>query len=144
MERKNRGVTLASMAIMIIIMIIIATVSVVVGTKIILEAKEEKREENLLAVKNAVIREAAKASMSGVITPGGYEFIGTQNPLLQSASGTRNAGENWYLLDSNDLEELGIEGVSENYVVNYKLQVAILLTNEEDIFELIELYENDD
>ena len=52
----------------------------------------------------------------------------------------KNIGEDWYYLDEAALKEMGIEYANETYVVNYKLNVVIALSEEPNIHEKIEYY----
>lgn len=150
MKIKNEnGVTLVTVIIMIVVMSIIAYVSIVGGVKVLREAKAQVRESNLADVKAVVNREAAKAATAGVFTPANAKLYGIKNAEIEgmrySEEGVQEAviktiGEDWYLLDSEALNEMGIEYIDENYVVNYKLNVVIPLSSTENIHDEIEKY----
>ncbi len=147
--KSERGITLVTMVIMIVIMAIIATVSIVGGVSVIREAKDNVNKTNLAEVQNAVNKEAAKASTSGVLTPANVKHPGQRNYELKStiysgdgtvAEITKKIGEDWYYLDEAALSELGVEYANEDYVVNYKLNAVIPVSTTEDIHSQIDYY----
>ncbi|MBQ9267659.1 MAG: hypothetical protein IJ217_05225 [Clostridia bacterium] len=140
--KKENGVTLASVVITVIVIILISSTSIIVGNRLILEAKEQKQQENYQTVLDAVRREAAKASTGGVISPKTYEYIGTKAPIIgrDSDGNPVDAGEDWYLLDQSALEELGIKKVQNTYLANYSLGVVIDVSATEDIAAEINKY----
>lgn len=116
--KKNQGVTLVSMIIMIIMIAIIASVSVINGTKTVKEAKEQQREQNLANVKAVVSRISIQDGTEGSLTPANHKVYGT--PAGNVWTVEDDSLNDWYILEKNDLEEMGIEYVDETYVVNYK------------------------
>lgn len=140
--KRNYGITLVSIIIMVIVMMIIAGISVVVGNKVVIEAREKRAEQNLITVKAAINREISKAAMSGIITPGGYNYAGVKDPVLESTGGIQiTAGEDWYLLDTSSLKQIGVEEIEEKYLVNYILNAVIPLSTTKDIMEAIRKHE---
>ncbi len=149
--KNQNGVTLVTMIVMVIVIAIIASVSIMGGVSVLREAKGNVAEENLATVKAVVSREAAKASTGGVLTPANATFYGIENARLEGirydVTGNpeqviQNIGDDWYLLDEDALEEMGVEYANEEYVVNYKLNVVIPLSSVENIHEQIEMYNN--
>lgn len=140
--KSQKGVTLATVVLIVVVMVIIASTSIIVGNKLIINAKEQKREENLKAVQAAVGREITKLNSSGVISPGYYDYIGTKNPVIsRTSSGAIEAGEDWYLLTPSDLVTgLGIKGIDGTYLVNYKLNVVIDVDATEDLSTELQKY----
>ncbi len=134
--KNQRGVTLVTMIVMIVVMAIIATVSITGGVEVVRESKNQVKEDNLASVKNLVNRESAKVNTGGVLTPANAKLYGTENIVLKE----KNIGEDWYYLDEAALKEMGIEYANETYVVNYKLNVVIALSEEPNIHEKIEYY----
>lgn len=142
---KERGVTLITVVIMIVVISIIATASIVASRTIFDESKESVLKKNRTLVESAVSRYSAKASTSGLFTPANQEFPGEKNPSFEFVSGDgsiaqKGVGEDWYLLLEKHLESIGISYVKENYLVNYKLNVVIPLSEAGDVFELVEYY----
>ena len=149
MKREN-GVTLVTVIVMVIIIGIIALTSVLSGTHILDEAKEEAKLQNKAAVETAVARYSAQSATSGVLTPANVNFPGIKNPILEhiyeDAMGNEiveneNVGEDWYLLLEDSLEEIGVTYADENYLVNYKENIVIPLSSTDNVFEIIYFYE---
>ena len=148
--RKESGVTLITVVIMIIIISIIATASIVASRKIFDESKENVVEKNRFLVESAVSKYSAKAATGGVFSPANEEFPGIQNPTFDYVSGVDASGDNiiekkgvgkdWYLLLEDSLKEMGITYAEESYLVNYKENIVIPLIDEDDVFELIEYH----
>lgn len=128
MKIKNEnGVTLVTVIIMIVVMSIIASVSIVGGVKVLREAKAQVKESNLAAVKAVVNREAAKAVTAGVFTPANYNHYGT--PAFGIVSGDADILNGWYLVDEENLKEMGVDYIGENYLVNYKANRVVALND---------------
>lgn len=128
MKIKNEnGVTLVTVIIMIVVMSIIASVSIVGGVKVLREAKAQVKESNLAAVKAVVNREAAKAATAGVFTPASYNHYGT--PAFGIVSGDADILNGWYLVDEENLKEMGVDYIGENYLVNYKANRVVALND---------------
>lgn len=147
--KDEKGITLVTVIVMIIVMTIIASVSIVGGVKVLREAKEQVKEANLSEVKAVVNRESAKVVTSGVLTPANATLYGVKNAKITTVrinddgveeEVIKAIGEDWYLLDSATLNDMGIEYINEDYVVNYKLNVVIPLSSTDDIHEEIAKY----
>lgn len=123
--RDNRGVTLVTMVMVIIVITIIASVSIIGGTEIMKNAKESKAKENLTAVKSIVNNIYIKQNTAGVFTPANSTYYGT--PAFGIVSGDADTLNGWYLIDEDDLKEMGVEYVEENYLVNYKANKVVAL-----------------
>ena len=123
--KDNKGVTLVTMVMVIIVITIIASVSIIGGTEIIKNARESKAKENLTAVKAFVNSIYVKQNTSGVFTPANSNYYGT--PAFGIVSGDADILNGWYLIDEDDLKEMGIEYVDENYLVNYKANRVVVL-----------------
>ena len=130
--KNNKGVTLVSIIVILIIIIIIASVGIISGSNLLVESKEQVKEQEYAAVLDAVRRRKAEVSTSGILFPAGSEYIGIQNPVVgRNADGTEQyAGEDWYLIEEAHLMELGIEGNKNNYIVNYELEVVLMANDE--------------
>lgn len=147
--KNQRGVTLVTVIIMIVVMTIIASVSIIGGVSAIREAKQQVVENNLAEVRNAVSKESAKMSTAGVFTPANATYYGISNAELESTRYkedgteekiTKNIGTDWYYLDESALKQMGIEYANEEYVVNYKLNVVIPISTTKNLHDQIEAY----
>ena len=132
--KNNKGVTLVSIIVILIVIIIIASVGIISGNNLLVESKEQVEEQEYTAVLDAVRRRKSEVSMSGILFPAGNEYVGIQNPVVgRAGDGTEQyAGKGWYLLEEAHLVELGIEGNKNNYIVNYELEVVLLVSDEYD------------
>ena len=148
--KSESGMTLITVVIMVIIVGVISAVSVITSRTIFSESKEEVLKQNRFAVESVVSKYSAKAATSGVLTPANEKLPGIQNPSFEykcvngsgdEESENRNIGEDWYLLLREDLESIGISYAEENYLVNYKKNIVIPLSETENIFSLVEFYE---
>lgn len=137
--KSQRGVTLVTIIIMIVVMAIIATISITGGVEVVRNSKDQVKEDNLASVKNLVNRESGKIATGGVFTPANATFYGIKNAELNG----EKIGEDWYFLDEKALEDMGIEFADETYVVNYKLNVVIPMSEQENIHSTIEYYNNE-
>ncbi len=130
--KNNRGVTLVSVAVVLVIILIISSVSIIGGGGLIFESKEQVEEQEITAIETAIRKRKTEVGFSGTLTPGGVSYVGLQNPVVgRDDAGTElYAGKNWYLLEKEHLKQLGIDGNSNSYVVNYELEVVLPVNGE--------------
>ena len=129
--KNNKGVTLVSVVIIVIALVIIASVSIISGLDILGNSKESKIEENLAAVKTVVNQISIKQSTAGVFTPAIGTIYG--KPATEVLSGDAAILSDWYILDEESLEQMGVEYIEEKYLVNY---------NDNEVYRMSE-YEKD-
>jgi len=129
--RKNKGMTLITIVVTIIILIIVASVSILSGNKLVEEASDFRNEEVIQNVKQAVLRRKNEIDTQGSFTPIGITYIGKADPLVGKGDITAN---NWHLLDVEDLKELGVHDIVGKYIVNYKYE-EILSMDDPDYTE---------
>lgn len=148
--RKEDGVTLVTVIVMIIVISIIAVTSVLSSRAIMDEAKDEAKIQNLAAVETAVSKYSAQVATSGVLSPANITLPGIKDPILEhvyiDAGGfevreNKNVGEDWYLLLEDSLEQIGVTYAEENYLVNYKKNIVIPLSSTDNVFDLVNYYE---
>lgn len=116
--KRNSGVTLINMMIIILVIIIISSVSIIGGRQLLEDSKESQKKENLASVQAVVNSISLKYGMSGTLTPGNMKLYGQK--AVGILSGDSATLEDWYILDVNALEEMGIEYTNEEYIVNYR------------------------
>ena len=148
--KNQSGVTLVTVIIMVIIISVIAATSIITSKTIFNESKESVLEKNRVLVETAVSKYAAKAATGGVLAPANEKFPGVQNPSFEYVGidedtgmeirENRNVGNDWYLLLEDSLEDMGITYADENYLVNYKKNIVVPLSESNDIFALVEYY----
>lgn len=125
--KKNAGVTIVSMLVIIIVLVLLAGVTIFGGVEILNNSKESQKDENLSAVKTVVNNISTKLNVSGVLTPGDTKLYGEDAFSLLGKEELKG----WYVLDKEDLEELGITYLDENYLVNYKENRVVSMTDYE-------------
>ncbi len=140
--KKENGVTLFTVILTVVVALLIASTSIIVGNNLILEAKEQKQAENYEIVLEAVRREITKIEAGGVISPAVNTYIGVQNPVIAQDAEENDvyAGSDWYLLEPSHLLQLGVDNIENNYLVNYKLGILIDINATKDIVSEIEKY----
>lgn len=134
---NQKGITLASIIVMIIVMILIATVSIVAGNRLILNSKDYVEEQELESVRSAVLRKKNEIGMMGSMTPIGEMYVGTADPTLQTATGRSVVATNWYLLDEGNLEELGVFDTTSRFLVSYEYEVVLPVKNPDYVEEYL-------
>ena len=109
--KNNKGITLIAMILTVILLIIIAGVSVSVGTNIIETTKFKALETDLLLIQSK-IKKAANEKAIGEITE--EELYGTKQESGEY--------EDWYLLSQTDLNKMGLKDLDaeDNYYVDYE------------------------
>lgn len=122
---NNKGITMVTVVVMIIVMLIIATVSIVAGNKAILEAKKYKLEQELQSVQAAVSRKKTEVNMAGSLIPIGEAYVGIKDPVLKSTGTDTIVATDWYLLDRENLEKLGVYETDIRYIVNYDYEFVL-------------------
>lgn len=132
--KNNKGVTLATVVVTIIVMLIVATVSIVAGNKLILSSNEYAESQEYESVVAAVRRKKTEVGMAGSLIPIGESYVGVIDPIIKSDSEGTVIATGWYLLDEVALEKLGVHDVSSRYLVNYDY-VEVLSTTNPDYIE---------
>lgn len=143
--KNNKGVTLASIVVILIVIIIIASVGIIAGNNLFDETKTQVDDQEYTTVLNAIRGKKAEISMGGVFLPADSVYIGIENPVVgRDESGQElRAGEGWYLLEESHLKELGVDHNKDNYIVNYELEVVLVVDgnyNNENLYKEIESY----
>lgn len=126
---NNRGITMVTVVVIIIVMLLIATVSIVAGNKVIVESKQYKLEQEYQSVKAAVSRKKTEVNMAGSLIPIGESYVGIKDPILESDGSDTIVATDWYLLDRENLEKLGVYETDYRYIVNYDYEQVISTQN---------------
>ena len=115
--KENKGISLITLVITIVMMIIIAGVTIYYGAqKNIDTAYESDRYTEMMNVSEAV----QQRSLTNRIDPARYPYVGTQ--LTESSSKVVNNityADGWYLLTPEQTEDLSLESIEKDYIVNY-------------------------
>ena len=130
--KKNQGMTLVSVVIMIVILAIIATLSIITTTKTVKEAKEMQKQENLVIIQSMVNQVATKYQTSGYLTPADTKIYGKRlddsiiATICEDEPGYYDYRlvddekiEDWFILEQDDLEEMGVTYIDGAYFANY-------------------------
>ena len=121
--KSNKGISLIALVVTIVVMIILAGVSIYYGTREnISTAYETDMYTEILNVSDA----AFQRSLTNRMDAARYPFVGT--PLTDADPQVVNNisyGDGWYLLKLSDHEELGLENITNEYLVNYLTGEAV-------------------
>ena len=109
--RKNKGVTIVILVIIIVVLLILAGVSAGIGNISVTSYKDNILETEAKEVQTAVISQYQK-----------YLAV-KDTSLLVGAKCDENGNETgdgeYYLLNVNDLQEIGMENPKDTYIVKY-------------------------
>ncbi len=128
---KEKGITLISLIVTIIIMALLATAGITGVVRSQKESKQSALESELKTVQHAVLERRARADL----TQKEYEELPgkeiSNEKVEQVAKGVTLKGEegDYKVLEKSDLEKLGITEAEDTYIVNYKTCEVINQTN---------------
>ncbi len=122
--KNNKGVSLISLAITIIVIIIIAGIAI---SNFFGETQDKATSAKVLnefiEVENAVIQRGKEHKLDGSV----YPYLGIKldddNAILIN---NKLYGAGYYLLEADSLTNLGVTGTIKNYVVNYETGEVLL------------------
>lgn len=139
--KNNKGITLVALVITIIVLLILASITVYVGTDSIKQSKE-----NILLTEVGMVQHAALERYTQESIMNSNKYPGTPYSSMEEIKSAiseltsdqeltqllnnNTTPEDYYLLTPTDLEEMQIENVEDSYIVNYKLGLAINITNQ--------------
>lgn len=121
--KNNKGISLMSLVITIILILIIASMSIYYGvSKNIDTATDTISYSEILDVSEAVSQRALMNRLNASL----YPLIGTplsdSNPIkIQNTS----YGDNWYRLEDENFSDLSLESVKNVYIVNYETNEVV-------------------
>lgn len=131
-SRNNKGITLIALVITIVVLLIIASISIIGGIEGAKTAAENKLLTELDMVQHAVLERYTKVCVTKEAVPGtpktitdvniiaeGIDLKGQEyddNEINESDIGTYKY---YYELDLDDLKKLGITNAKDTYIVNY-------------------------
>ncbi len=129
--KKEKGVTIIVLAVTVIVLAILASVTLYVGTNIIKRANLQNVNTNMMLIqaKTKTIKEQAAFNNDDTLYKGtiltaisGNKYINNliDNGIIEDTS-------KWYLLTRVDLNEMGLTKVdiSRGYLVNYETEEII-------------------
>lgn len=140
---NQKGITLVALVITIIVLLILASVSITGGLKSIKTSKETAILSELEMIQHAVLeRYTNEVTMGTNNFPGQQKFTTTEEikneiseltsdtKLMNILENTKNEIDDFYYLEKEDLEELGITNADDSYIINYKIGLVIDVTNQ--------------
>lgn len=138
MNKNQKGITIVSLVITIIILLIIGGVSVTVGTSVIKQATITNINTNMMLIqaKTKTIAEQAKFNNNQDNYKGTVlsEVSGNKkvNKILEA--GIIEDASKYYLLSKDDLVSMGLEkiDIEDGYIVNYETEEIIYVKGYEN------------
>lgn len=146
---SEKGITLTTLVITIIVIAIIASVSVYVGTDIIKQANLQNINTNMMLIQAKVktISEQAKFNKDTSNYKGKklIEVVGNRKIDELVSNNIIEDQEKYYLLSQDDLNEMGFEKIQieDGYIVNYDTNEIIYVkgfdANKQTYYKLSEM-----
>lgn len=109
--KKNKGVTIVTLVIIIVVLLILAGVSAGIGNISVTSYKDNVLETEAREVQTAVISQYQK-----------YLAVKDTSLLVGTKcdeNGNVTEGGEYYLLNTNNLQKLGMENPKDTYIVKY-------------------------
>lgn len=126
--KSNKGITLITLVITMIILLILGGISLTVGNNMIEETQDKKLVSELNMVQHAILEQYAKYQTTKDTS---YIKVGNRMELADVKDIARNIGielvnipdnysnKDYYKLDKLSLLKMGIENTEDEYIVNY-------------------------
>jgi type II secretory pathway pseudopilin PulG len=126
--KSNKGITLITLVITMIILLILGGISLTVGNNMIEETQDKKLVSELNMVQHAILEQYAKYQTTKDTS---YIKVGNRMELADVKDIARNMGielvnipdnysnKDYYKLDKLSLLKMGIENTEDEYIVNY-------------------------
>lgn len=125
---SNKGITLISLVITMIVLLILGGISLTVGNNMIEEAQDKKLTSELNMVQHAILEQYAKYKTTKDTS---YIKVGNKMELAEVKNIANSIGielvnipdsysnKDYYKLDKLSLLKIGIENTEDEYIVNY-------------------------
>ena len=137
---NERGVTLIALAITIIVLLILASIAVYTEKESITESKSNILLSEVNMVQHAALERYTKEETFSTNNYPGTQKYSTSQEILNDIGKLKDDGtlndiilntspQNYYYLTPQDLSDLSITNTENSYIVNYKLGIAINVTN---------------
>jgi Tfp pilus assembly protein PilE len=146
---NQKGITIITLAVTIIVMVILASVTVNAGTNIIKKANLQNINTNMMLIqaKTKTIEEQAKFNNDTSGYKGTKIANITSNQLIENliSNNIIDDEENCYLLAQSDLNAMGLEkiDIEDGYIVNYDTNEIIYVkgfeANNQTYYKLSEM-----
>ena len=134
-NKKEKGVTLISLVVTIVIIIILAGITLKIGSKDTKFSEDNAALTEIAMVQNAILQRKTKVELTGENYPGVIisQSVIDINSVIEEINRKKSKDENniqlqdenldnYYFLSTSNggLEELGITNSDSDYIVNYK------------------------
>ena len=130
MKIKNEsGITLIALVTTIIIMIILAGITINIGSENITRNADNRMKSELGIVQHAILQRNTKIELTGETPPGsqnGEDEYSKKMDAMKTYLGTKGINlkdsteANYYLITQKNAGELGLSNLEYEYIVNYK------------------------
>lgn len=125
--KKQKGITIISLVITVIVLIIISGIGITMGIDSIKSSKDNKLTSELMMVQHAVLEQYTKYQTTKDITylVGNKVELEEVNQIAQDYNITlvdipqKYSNKDYYRLDKASLLQIGIENTDDEYIVNY-------------------------
>ena len=124
---KQKGITIISLVITVIILVIISGIGITMGTNAIKSSKDNQLASELSMVQHAVLEQYTKYQTTKDITylVGNKVELEEMNQIAKNLNITlvnipqKYTNKDHYRLDKASLLQIGIENTDDEYIVNY-------------------------
>lgn len=123
--RKNKGITLITLVITMVLLLLIAGISITGTLRGHEETKEATQISELNIIQHALYERYTRAALTKEELPGTVVEISEVETLINeinslSGQSINLKGTEYKELNASDLEKLGIEKEDDTFIVNYK------------------------
>lgn len=139
---NQKGITLLALVVTIIVLLILASITINIGTQSIKDSTEDTLLSELGMVQNAILQRKTKVDLTNETLPGENIAKDTVEDVISDINSQQTSGsvpiqlkdttdsQNYYLLTTTNggLTELGITNSQNEYIVNYETGEVINYT----------------
>ena len=127
--RNESGITLIALVTTIVIMIILAGITINIGSENITRNADNRMKSELGIVQHAILQRNTKIELTGETPPGsqnGEDEYSKKMDAMKTYLGTKGINlkdsteANYYLITQKNAGELGLSNLEYEYIVNYK------------------------
>lgn len=135
-HNKQKGITMISLVITIIVLVIISGIGITVGTSSIKSSKDSKLTGELVMVQHAVLEQYTKYQttkdtrylVGNKIEQEEVQKVAQELGITLVTIPTKYSHQDYYRLDKASLLEIGIEDTDDEYIINYVSGEVINIT----------------
>lgn len=124
---KEKGITILSLVITVVVLLIISGIGIGFGTNAIKSAEDSKLTSELMMVQHAILEQYAKYRttkdnsflLGNKIEKSQVENFANQMEINLAIIPQNYTNADYYQLDNASLTQLGIQNSSDEYIINY-------------------------